>query len=115
VGAVQGEAVKRRGVHDSTSVGGRVIGLLGMVKTWRRITGGGARRRRAELMVVLLMSVMGARLRGSYRLARWFGVGVTDLLTVATLTIALLRWAYPGIRHESGRSGNQFVPGNRSS
>jgi hypothetical protein len=44
-----------------------------------------------------------------------FGVRVTDLVTVAVLTIALPRWAYPGIRHESGRGGGQFVRGNRSS
>jgi hypothetical protein len=67
------------------------------------------------LMVMLHMSSMGARLRRRYRLARWYGLRVLGLVTVAALTIALLRWAYVRIGHESGRGGDQFVPGNRSS
>jgi hypothetical protein len=46
------------------------------------------------LIAVLLVPLMGAHLRGSHRLARWFGLGVVGIVTVAVVaSTGLLIWS----------------------
>src|SRR3712207_6103911 len=46
------------------------------------------------LIAMLLVPLMGAHLRGSHRLARWFGLGVVGIVTVAVVaSTGLLIWS----------------------
>src|SRR3712207_1027260 len=51
------------------------------------------------LIAMLLVPLMGAHLRGSHRLARWFGLGVVGIVTVAVVaSTGLLIWSSFGGR-----------------
>lgn len=71
--------------------------LLAIGALYAVISGGlplGPRAFLLGLVAVALVPLMTAHLRGSHRLARWFGLGVVGLVTLAVVVSAFLLVSY---------------------